>query len=83
MTGIRIFDDGLWDISLDALPDPSHQKINAIIRKDKSKSELASYLHACAGSPPISSFIRAVKNGNFATWPGIHDIRIEASQVRA
>ena len=74
MTGNRNFDDGLWDISLDAPPIPAKQTVNAIIRKDKSKSELASYLHACAGSPPISSFIRAVKNGNFATWPGINDI---------
>ena len=72
MEGVRNFNDGLWEIS--ATPQVINHKINAIICKDKLKSELASYLHACACSPPISSFIQAVENGNFATWSGIHDV---------
>ena len=72
MSGIRNTSDGLWDIKLP--PAASNQSINAIIRKDKSKTELASYLHACAGSPPISSFLRAIKKGNFISWPGIDAI---------
>ena len=44
--GVCNFTNGLWDISLDSLPKASIQKFNAIIRKDKSKSELALYLHA-------------------------------------
>ena len=70
LTGVRNLSDGLWDVKLQ----PNSLKINAIIRKDKSKVELAEYLHACAGSPPISSFLRAIKNGNLITWPGIDSV---------
>ena len=42
-----------------------------IITKDKSKTDLARYLHATAFSPSITTFIKAIKNENFITWPGI------------
>ena len=35
---------------------------------------LAQYLHACAGFPPVSTFVKAIANGNFITWPGITNI---------
>ncbi len=48
---------------------------NALLRYDKSKSELAEYFHACCGSPTKSTFLQAIKQGNFATWPGLtHDL---------
>ena len=67
---------GLWDVTLSSSATMPHQVIsqptaNVIIQKDKSKAELASFLHACAGSPLINSFIRAKNKGNFVTWPGI------------
>ena len=76
LQGTRNLTDGLWDVTIPA-PTLPHPSVNAIIRKDKSKSELASYLHACAGSPPIDSFIRAKNNGNYVTWSGIDAINFK------
>ena len=45
-----------------------------IIQKDKTKNELAEYLHKVAFSPAISTFQRAIQNGNFVTWLGINEI---------
>ena len=44
------------------------------VHKNKSKLELAQYLYACAGSPVISTFQKAMNNGNFIIWPGIDNI---------
>ena len=40
-------------------------KQNPLLRLDKTKSELASYLHADAGCPKNSTFIHALNNGKF------------------
>ena len=45
--------------------------LNYIITKDKSKTDLARYLHATAFSPSLTTFIKAIKNENFITWTGI------------
>ena len=51
---------------------PSIQhKANIIIRKDKTKLELAQWLHASCGSPNHSTFIKAIEKGNFISWPGL------------
>ena len=47
------------------------QQANVIIRKKQTKSNLAQHLHAACLSPPISAFIKAIKNNNFITWPGL------------
>ena len=47
---------------------------NAIIKKSTSHTELADYLYACCGSPPLRTFLRAIQNGSLITWPGIRDI---------
>ena len=60
MSGNRNVTDGLWDIPLHQ-PIERENKINAIIRKNTSKNKLANYLHACAGSPSLSTFQRAIK----------------------
>ena len=46
-------------------------KANVIIKKSQTKTELAKYLHATCWSPPPSTFINAIRNGNFVTWPGL------------
>ena len=73
--GHRNPDDGLWDIPLDTTP--NNIKINAIIRKNSTKHKLANYLHACAGSPSLSTFQKAIKKGYFLSWPGIEEINFE------
>ncbi len=35
------------------------------------------FLHATAFSPAISTFQKAIRNGNFVTWPGIDSINFE------
>eukprot|EP00957_Ditylum_brightwellii_P098596 7510694-Ditylum_brightwellii.AAC.1 len=53
------------------------QSMNMIIRKDKTNTKLAAYLHACAFSPPLSTLQAAIMKGNFLTWPGIDTINFE------
>jgi hypothetical protein len=50
------------------MPTPA---VNAIIRKDMPKTALAQYLYGCCGSPVMSTWQRAIRNGNFVTWPSI------------
>ena len=73
LQGIRNHKDGLWDIPM-GIPPSKELKINAIIRKNMAVHKLANYLHACAGSPTLSTFQAAIKKGNFLTWPNIDNI---------
>jgi hypothetical protein len=41
------------------------------VYKLKTQPELVRYLHACAGFPTKSSWIKAIKNRQYASWPGI------------
>jgi hypothetical protein len=68
-TGTRNFTDGLWDINL--TPSSIQQQANVIIRKDTTATDLVDYYHACCFSPHKQTFLRAINNGNFATWPGL------------
>jgi hypothetical protein len=64
----------LWDIALPISSPTSTSRpkaplqLNAIIRKDVSKTNLAQHLCGCLGSPV----------GNFITWPGIDTLSIDA-----
>jgi hypothetical protein len=86
LKGARNQHDGLWDIAIPMKTQPSHltkpllnkHQINAIIRKDISKTQLVQYLHGCCGSPVVSTWKKAIKNGNFITWPGIDTLSIDA-----
>ena len=74
LQGYRNLHDGLWDVSFtDKIP-PSKTKnlvANAIIRKDKSKSDLANFYHASLFSPTLVTLQNAINNNHFATWPGM------------
>ena len=75
LRGYRNFKDGLWDVRLPThapmCPSPS---INAIIKLDPHKSELADFLHGTLFSPCPSTLSRAIRNKHFLTWPGIDKI---------
>jgi hypothetical protein len=47
--------------------------INTIhnVYKLKTQPELVRYLHACAGFPTKPSWIKAIKNRQYASWPGL------------
>jgi hypothetical protein len=83
LQGPRNRTDGLWDLKIPTTTTMHKNKptttnllhsANAIIRKDQTKTTLATYLHASAGYPAISTFTKAIKNGNFLTWPGINNL---------
>ena len=45
--------------------------LSVIIQKRKTHMELVQYLHAACFSPVRSTFIKAIKNNHFSTWPGL------------
>ena len=70
-TADRDWTDGLWKLNLKTL------QAHYIVKQDKSKTELAQYLHACAFSPVISTFEECIKTGNFLIWPGIDILNVK------
>ena len=75
LEGLRNRTDGLWDVPLPVLSPPM-ESANAIIRKNKSKRQLAEYYHACAFSPVLRTFAEAINNGNFHSWPGLQELAL-------
>ena len=84
LTGFRNKNDGLWDVPLPQSPalssslsnpspssPPPTQSLNVIVKKSTTNRDLAQYLHACAFSPCLRTFITAIRKGHFITWPGL------------
>jgi hypothetical protein len=70
MTGARDPQSGLWRFNLQnsktaiqSTCNHAHDKIN--------QKELINYLHAACFSPVKSTWIAAIKNCNFTSWPGL------------
>lgn len=72
--GQRNKTDGLWDVPIQLPPKIKeiHHTSNAMINLDQTKTELAEYHHATCFSPSPSTFLDAIENGNFITWPGLN-----------
>ena len=49
----------------------SQPSINIIIQKNETKSNLINFLHAACFVPVKSTWLKAIKNNHFATWPGL------------
>ena len=69
LTGTRNHTDGLWDIPISSVPTPKTgvtpiQSANIVIRKDKTKMELAQYLHAACNSPTKSTLLTLENYGS-------------------
>jgi hypothetical protein len=67
--------NGLWRLSRDKRK-PIHgsrskQEVAASVYSLPSMPQTIRYLHAAAGFPTKDSWIKAKKNGNYATWLGI------------
>ena len=45
--------------------------INVIIRKNKTKMDLAKYMHGALFSPVKATLIQAIKNNHFISWDGL------------
>ena len=85
LQGLRNKRDGLWDIELPFKHQTKVQQtghkpsetLNALIQVNKTKSELASYLHACLFSPCPATLQKAVRKNFLLTWPGIETINFD------
>ena len=87
LQGLRNKCDGLWDVMFPTLNEKEsndnnmvktkEQSMNYIIQADQSQTDLAKYLHACCFSPCVSTFQRAINNGNFLSWPAIETINFK------
>ena len=54
----------LWMLPLP----PEHHQVNNVHTMDTVLQQIQ-YLHACAGYPTKTTWLQAIKNGYFATWP--------------
>ena len=65
--------NGLWQLSRDNEKPIIHPRseVAANVYSLPSIPQIIRYLHAAAGFPTKDSWIKAIKNGNYATWPGI------------
>ena len=94
LQGYRNNQDGLWDIPLPQSPTPlnssitpllppqptpSKEVLSVILRKNQTHIDLVTYLHAACFSPVKSTFLRAIKNNHFTTWPGLTEDIINKS----
>ena len=79
LIGHRNPSDSLWGVNLSSsqqsppatATNPTRNSINVIMCFDKTKAQLAMYYHACLGSPVVSTFLNAIKQGFLTTWPGL------------
>jgi hypothetical protein len=68
MHGQRDLSTGLWTVPLDTNNTKQNESINSVYEISKVYDKIQ-YLHAAAGSPVPSTFVKAIKAGNFTTWP--------------
>ena len=85
LTGLKNRSNGMWEIDLadQAPPAPappltpvtnSLSVNNAIannVLAEATKPDLCRYYHAACFSPVKSTWLAAIKNGHFASWPGL------------
>ena len=50
--------------------------MNVILRKDKTKMDLAAYHHASIFSQVQSTLVNSIKNNHFTSWPGLTPLLI-------
>ena len=65
----------MWDVHFSNNKPQKHRKLlvaNAIVQKDKSKSDLTNFYHGFLFSPTIATFLNAKSKNHFITWPGIN-----------
>lgn len=63
--------NGFWRLPHDEESKPSGQEVETNVYSLPSMPQTIRYLHAAAGFPTKDSWINAIKNGHYSTWPGI------------
>jgi len=74
LIGVRNQEDGLWDVPVKKV---QLEKANVIIRVDKTKNDLANFIHATMFSPTIDTLDKAIRNKNLLTMPGVNDVNFK------
>jgi hypothetical protein len=75
MYGSRDPKSRLWRVDLKQKIAPISQRKNA--HDNNNQKDLINYLHAACFSPVKSTWIKAIKNGNSSSWPGLNEQNVE------
>jgi hypothetical protein len=76
MYGSRDPKSRLWRVNLKQKIEPEIVQCNHAHDNNNQKG-LINYLHAACFSPVKSTWIKAIKNGNFSSWPGLNEHTVE------
>jgi hypothetical protein len=76
MYGSRDPKSRLWRVNLKQKMKPEIVQCNHAHDKNNQK-DLINYLHDACFSPVKSTWIKAIKNGNFSSWPGLNEHNVE------
>jgi hypothetical protein len=63
--------------NLKEAPETNYKPACNHARETSNLKELINYLHATAFRPVKSTWVKAIKNGNFASWPGLTKQAVE------
>jgi hypothetical protein len=66
----------LWRVNLNQKMKPDIAQCNHA-HDNNNQKYLINYLHAACFSPVKSTWIKAIKNGNFSSWPGLNEQNVE------
>jgi hypothetical protein len=76
MYGSRDPKSRLWRVDLKQKMKPKISQCNHA-HENNNQKDLINYLHAACFSPVKSTWIKAIKNGNFSSWPGLNEQNVE------
>jgi hypothetical protein len=76
MYGSRDPKSRLWRVNLKQKFETKHVQCNHA-HDNNNQKELITYLHAACFSPVKSTWITAIKKGNFSSWPGLTEHAVE------
>jgi hypothetical protein len=76
MYGSRDPKSRLWRVNLKQKMTPKIPQCNHA-HDNNNQKDLINYLHAACFSPVKSTWIKAIKNGNFSSWPGLNEQNVE------
>jgi hypothetical protein len=76
MLGSRDPNWGIWRADLKHKK-PAIQSARNHAHATSNQKELINYLHAACPSPVKSTWIEAITNGNFTSWPGLTELAVD------
>jgi hypothetical protein len=72
----------LWRVNLKQKSITKHVQCNHA-HDNNNQKDLINYLHAACFSPVKSTWITAIKNGNFSFWPGLTEHAVEKNMSKS